>query len=126
MQDAVFVAELDSLQNLVHEGFDGDIVELTTATSRIHVFLQILIHIFEYEHQFIFGVDDVVQRDDVIMFEFLHQGNLADGGAWGAFFRVEMDLFEGHQLAGLAIAAFKYLEEYHSQIEDQGHRRTVT
>jgi hypothetical protein len=44
------------------------------------------------------------------VFELFHKGDFADGGAGGAFFAVEVDLFEGDQLAGLPITAFEDLE----------------
>ena len=33
MQDTVLMAEGDSLQELVHEGLDGDVVELTAVST---------------------------------------------------------------------------------------------
>jgi hypothetical protein len=41
--------------------------------------------------------------------ELFHEGDFADGGAGGAFFAVEVDFFEGDELAGLAVAAFEDL-----------------
>lgn len=41
------------------------------------------------------------------MLELLHQRDLADGSAGGALLRVEADLLEGDQLAGLAVAALE-------------------
>jgi hypothetical protein len=41
--------------------------------------------------------------------QFLHKGDLADGGRWSALFGVEVDLFERNKLAGLAVAAFEDL-----------------
>lgn len=60
VQHSVFMAEGDSLQKLVHERFDGDIVQLTATSAGIHVFLQILVHVFEDQHEFVFGVDDIM------------------------------------------------------------------
>lgn len=80
MQDAIVMAEGDPLQELVHEGFDSDIVELAAPAAGIHVFLQVLVHIFKYEHELVLGVDDIVKGDDVFMLELFHQRDLADGG----------------------------------------------
>lgn len=72
MQNPILVTELDSLQDLVHEGFDSDIVQLASTSSGIHVFLQVFIHVFKYQHEFVFGVDDIIEGDNVFMFEFFH------------------------------------------------------
>jgi hypothetical protein len=43
------------------------------------------------------------------VFEFFHEGDFADGGGGCAFFAVEVDFFEGDELACLAVAAFENL-----------------
>lgn len=60
MEDAVVVAEGDALQELVHEGLDGDEVELTTRAARVHKLLEVLVHVFEDEHQLVLRVNDIV------------------------------------------------------------------
>ena len=110
MQDAVVVAEGDALEELVHERFDGDVVERAAVAARVHVFFEVAVHEFEDEHEFVFGVDDVVQGDDVFVLEFFHERDFADGGAGGAFFAVKVDFFEGDEFAGLAVAAFEDLD----------------
>lgn len=60
VQYSVFMTEGDSLQKLVHERLNGDVVQLTATAAGIHVFLQILVHVFEDQHEFIFRVDDIV------------------------------------------------------------------
>lgn len=60
VQYSVFMAEGDPLQKLVHERLDGDVVQLTATAAGIHVFLQILVHVFEDQHEFVFRVDDIV------------------------------------------------------------------
>lgn len=72
VQNPILVTELDSLQDLVHEGFDSNIVQLASTSSGIHVFLQVFIHIFKYQHEFVFGVDDIIEGDNIFMFEFFH------------------------------------------------------
>jgi len=54
-------------------------------------------------------VDDIVEGDNVFVFELFHEGDFADGGAGGAFFAVEVDFFEGDEFAGLPIATFEDL-----------------
>ena len=114
VQDAVFVAEGYAAQELPHEAFDGAGFEgaARAAVGRVvavHVLFEVFVHVLEDEHEFVFGVDDVVEGDDVFMFEFFHQADLAYCRAGGAFFAVEVDLFQGYEGAGLAIAAFEYL-----------------
>ena len=72
MENPVLVAERNAPQQLVHERFDGKVVELAVIASRIHVSLQVLVHEFENEHQLVFGMDHVVEGEDVLMFELFH------------------------------------------------------
>jgi hypothetical protein len=109
VQDSVGVAELDSTQQLVHERFDRDRVEGATVALGIHVPLEILVHELEDEHEFIFGVDNIVERDNVLVLELFHQRDFTNGSARGTLFGIEMDLLESYQLAGLAVASFKNL-----------------
>lgn len=51
---------------------------MPSVTAGVHVSLQIAIHVLEDEHEFVFGMDDIVEGDDALVFEFLHQGDLAD------------------------------------------------
>jgi len=41
--------------------------------------------------------------------ELLHKRDFADRSAGGAFFAVEVDFFEGYEMAGLAVAALEDL-----------------
>jgi hypothetical protein len=43
------------------------------------------------------------------MLKFFHQGDLSDGSGGSSFFGVKVDLFQGDELAGLAVAAFEDL-----------------
>jgi hypothetical protein len=75
----------------------------------VHILLKIAIHELENEHEFVFGVYHIVESNDILVLEFFHEGDLADGGRRGAFFRVEMDFLKGYELAGLTVAAFEDL-----------------
>lgn len=110
VENSVLVAKGDPLQQLVHEGPDRDVVQLAAGAARVHVFLQIFIHILEHEHEFVLGVDDVMEGDDVLVLELFHQRNLTDGGRRRALLGIQMDLLEGHQLTRLTISPFKNLE----------------
>jgi hypothetical protein len=105
MEDMSLVAECNSAQELEHERFD--FISREGTAVGIHVLFEVLVHIFKYEHELVFGVDDIVEADDVVVFELLHEGDFANGGGWCAFFRVEMDLFEGDGVACCPLLAFE-------------------
>lgn len=75
----------------------------------VHVSFQILVHVIEDKHEFVFGVDDIVEADYVLVLQFLHEGDLADCGGGGAFFGVEVDFLKSNELAGLSISTFEDL-----------------
>jgi hypothetical protein len=104
------VAEGDAAKQLVHEGLDGDGIEHAALTPGVHVFLQVLVHEFKDQHELVFGVDDIVEADNVFVLEFLHKRNLTDGRTRGALLGIEVDLLESDKLARLAVAA---LEDLH-------------
>ena len=59
----------------------------------VHVFFEIFVHVFEYEHEFLVCVDDVAEVDYVVVFEFFHEGNFTDGSGGCSFLIVEVDFF---------------------------------
>lgn len=103
------MAEVDALEKLEHEGLDGQGLQCASFAVGVHVLLEIAVHVLEDEHEFVLGMDNIVEGDDVLVLQLLHQGNLADGGRRGALFRVEMDFFEGNEFAGLTVATFEHL-----------------
>jgi hypothetical protein len=109
VEDSVVVAESYTTKQLMHEGFDGDGIEHAALASGVHVFLQVFVHEFEDQHEFVLSVDDIVKTDYVFVLKFLHKRNLTDRGAGSALFRVEVDLFESDELACLAVAALEDL-----------------
>jgi hypothetical protein len=80
VEDSVRVAEVDALEELVHEGFDGDGGQCSSISLSVHVLLQILIHVFEDQHELVLSVNDIVEADDVLVLQLLHQRDLADCG----------------------------------------------
>jgi hypothetical protein len=54
-------------------------------------------------------VNNVVEADNVLVLQLLHQGDLTDCCRGCAFFRIEVDFLECYQLSGLSIAAFEDL-----------------
>jgi hypothetical protein len=111
VEDSVRVAEVDALEELVHEGFDGDGGQCSSISLGIHVLLQVLIHIFEDQHELVLGMNDIVEADDVLVFQLLHQRDLADCGRGCAFFGIEVDLFQSYQFPSLPISSFEDLNE---------------
>jgi hypothetical protein len=65
--------------------------------------------VLEDEHELVLGVDNIVEGDNVLVLELLHERDFADGGGGRALFRVEVDFFEGDEFAGLPISTFKDL-----------------
>ena len=53
---------------------------------------------FKNESERRFGVDDVVQRDDVGVAQIPKQRRLSDGRERSAFFFLQSNLFQGHDL----------------------------
>ena len=110
VQNTIFVAKGNALKELVHEGFDGDVIELTASAPGIHVFLQIFVHVFEDQHEFVLGVDDIMEGDNVFVLQLFHERDLADSRRRCAFFRVQMNFLECDKLARLAIAPLENLK----------------
>lgn len=110
VKDAVVVAEGNTAKQLVHEGFDGGRVQGASITAGVHVSFEILVHELEDEHELVLGVDNIVEKDNVLVLQLLHKGDFTDGGGGGALFRIEVDFLESHELAGLAVAALEDLE----------------
>ena len=119
MEDSIVVAESDTAEQLVHEGLDGDGIEHATLAPGVHVFLQVLVHELEDQHELVLGVDDIVEADYVLVLKLLHKRNLTDGSAGGTLFGIEVDLLESNKLARLAVAAFEDL-----RVVGQRWRRT--
>lgn len=109
VEDSILVAEVDAPQQLVHEGLDGGGLQRTPVAVGVHVLLQVAVHKLEDEHELVLGVDDVVEGDYVLVFQLLHERNLADRGRRRAFFRVEMDFLESDELTRLTVASLEDL-----------------
>jgi len=94
MENAVFVTKGGAFEELIHKTTDRHWVESTTIAVRIHILLEVLLAILEYKDQFGLGVNDIVKADDVLMFELLHEGNLADSSGRSTLLSVQMDFLE--------------------------------
>ena len=111
VEDSVRVAEVDALEELVHEGFDGDGRQCSSISLGVHVLLQILIHVFKDQHELVLGMNDIVEADDVLVLQLLHQRDLADCSRGCAFFGIEVDLFQSYQFPSLPVSSFEDLNE---------------
>jgi hypothetical protein len=56
-------------------------------------------------------MNNIVEADDVLVFQLLHQRDLADRGRGCAFFGIEVDLFQGYQFPSLPVSSFEDLDE---------------
>ena len=109
MQDTVLVAEIDALEQLIHEGLDRRGLKRASFAVVVHVSLQVSIHVLEDKHKLILGVYHVVQSDNVLVLQFLHERDFTNGGRRRAFFRVEVDFLESNEFASLTVPPFEDL-----------------
>lgn len=68
MQDAVLMTECNSTEQLVQESLAGHGIQSTIASTTVHVLFQILIHKLKYECQGLFGMNNVIETNDICMF----------------------------------------------------------
>lgn len=74
------MTEGSALEELVHETPNGDGIERPAIAVLIHVLFEILIAIFEDEDQLCFAVNNIMEADDVDVFELLHERDFSDRG----------------------------------------------
>jgi len=98
MEDPVFVAESRALQKLVHEAAHCCGIECATFAVRVHILLEIPVAVFENEDQLGLSVDNVIESDNVDMFQLLHQRDFTDRGRWCPFLGIKVDFLEGDNL----------------------------
>ena len=85
-------------EKLVHETLHRRSIQSASFAVRVHVFLEILLTILEYEDKLGFGVDDIVQAHDVYVHELFHERDLPDGRGRGSLLGIEVDLLQGDDL----------------------------
>jgi hypothetical protein len=98
MQDPVLMTKRCALEELVHETSHGHRVKRSAIAVLVHILLEVLIAVLEDKDKFRLCVYDIVEADDVDVLEFLHEGNLTDGGRGRPFLCVEMYLLERNDL----------------------------
>lgn len=94
------MAKRCALEELVHETSHGHRVKRSAIAVLVHILLEILITILEDKDKLCLRVYNIVEADDVDMLEFLHEGNLTDGGGGCPFLCVKMYLLERDDLIG--------------------------
>lgn len=101
------MAESSSFQKLVHETSDCDWVKSAAISVGIHVFLEISFAVLEDKNQLGFCMNDIIEADDIDMFEFLHERDFADGSGWCPFFSIEVNLLESNDFICCSGATLK-------------------
>lgn len=72
MKHIVTVAKRQSAQQLIHKTFHHIHVNITVQT--VEILFQILVTMFEDERQLFIGMQNIVQSNDVFMFQLLENG----------------------------------------------------
>mmetsp|Transcript_13839 Transcript_13839/g.19369 ORF Transcript_13839/g.19369 Transcript_13839/m.19369 type:complete len:208 (+) Transcript_13839:656-1279(+) len=105
VEDSVVVTIGHSCQQLVEEAFQNGHVQ--SGIANIQILFQILIEKFKDKREFSFGVDYIVETNDVGMLKFFEERNFANGRGGDTFiFRFQTDLFEGDDFSGHTILRF--------------------
>lgn len=73
-------------------------MNLSNTTHEIFLCFLFPYHIFEYESERGLCMNNVVQCDDVCVFELLEQRSLSDGREWSAFLFLETNLLQSYNL----------------------------
>lgn len=88
MEDLILVTKCGAFEQLEHEAAHRRGVEGAAIAVLIHVLLEILFAVLEDKDELCFGVNNVVEADNVDVLEFLHKGNLANSGGGRALFGI--------------------------------------
>ena len=72
VENSVLVAEGNTFTQLIHETPHSGQLESAALSVGVHVALEILLAEFENEDEFLLGVDNIVEANNVKMTELLH------------------------------------------------------
>ena len=78
VEDSILMAEIYTLEKLVHERFDRGRLQSPTFSMGIHVSFQVTVHELEYQHELILGMNHIMQGYNILMLQFLHQGDFSN------------------------------------------------
>src|SRR6266550_1538733 len=96
MQHLVLVAVCSSFEELIHKAPDCIGFQSAAIPVLVHVLLQILFAEFKNEDELCFGMNNIMQSDDIDMLEFFHQRDFSNGGGRSAFFCIKMYFLQSH------------------------------
>jgi hypothetical protein len=94
VQDSILVAEGRAHEKLVHEAPNRVWIEGAAVTVCIHVLFEVPFTVLEDKYEFCFGVDDIVEANDVDVLELLHERYLANRGRRSSLFSIKVYLLE--------------------------------
>ena len=100
MENSVLVAEGNTFAQLVHEAPHSGQVESAALPVSVHVALEILLAKFEDEDEFLLGVDDIVETNDIRVTEFFHKRYFSDCSGGSALLSIEVDLLKRDNFIG--------------------------
>ncbi|SRR5258706_777422 len=84
----------------MHETSHCGQIESTALSVSVHIALEVLLAEFENKDEFLLGVDDIVEANDVGVTELLHKRDFSDGSRGSALLSIEVDFFEGDNFIG--------------------------
>ena len=73
------MAEGNTFAQLMHEASHSGQIKSSTLSMSVHVAFEILLAEFKDQDEFLLGVDDIVEANDVLVTEFLHKRYFSDG-----------------------------------------------
>lgn len=100
MQDLVFVTESGPFEKLIHEATNGFRIKGATIAMLVHVFLEVLFAKLKDQDELCLTVDDIVEADNIGVFELLHQGDFTYRRRWSPFLGVQVNFFQCNNLVG--------------------------
>lgn len=80
MENPVLMAEGNTFAQLMHKTFHCGQIKSAALSVSVHVALEVLLAEFENKDEFLLGVDDIVEANDVGVTELLHERDFSDGG----------------------------------------------
>ena len=73
------MAEGNTFTQLVHKTSHSGQIKSPALSVGVHVAFEVLLAEFKNEDEFLLGVDDIVEANDVLVTELFHERYLSDG-----------------------------------------------